>query len=102
MYVGKIVERASNEKLFFAPQHPYTEALLSSIRQPDPLAARKRIVLEGEVPDPANPPAGCHFHPRCRYAKDRCRQETPALREVAPAHFAACHFSEELTLSGVA
>jgi peptide/nickel transport system ATP-binding protein len=101
MYVGKIVEQAPNEKLFFSPQHPYTEALLSSIRQPDPLAARNRIVLEGEVPDPANPPSGCYFHLRCRYAKERCRHETPALRPVAPNHLAACHFSEELTLTGV-
>jgi peptide/nickel transport system ATP-binding protein len=101
MYVGKIVEHAPNEKLFFTPQHPYTEALLSSIRRPDPLATRQRIVLEGEVPDPANPPSGCYFHPRCRYAQDRCRHEPPELREVAPDHFAACHFSEELTLNGV-
>jgi peptide/nickel transport system ATP-binding protein len=101
MYVGKIVEQAANEKLFFSPQHPYTEALLSSIRRPDPLAARQRIVLEGEVPDPANPPPGCYFHLRCRYAKERCREEAPPLREVAPDHFAACHFSEELTLQGV-
>jgi peptide/nickel transport system ATP-binding protein len=103
MYVGKIVEQAPNEKLFFAPQHPYTEALLSSIRRPDPLATRDRIVLEGEVPDPANPPTGCYFHPRCRYSDGkRCVHETPALREVAPEHFAACHFSEELALRGVA
>ncbi len=102
MYVGRIVEQAPNDKLFFSPKHPYTEALLSSIRRPDPLAARNRIVLEGEVPDPANPPSGCHFHPRCRYAQERCRQEVPALRVIAPDHAAACHFAEELTLGGVA
>lgn len=101
MYVGKIVEKAPNEKLFFTPKHPYTEALLSSIRHPDPLAARSRIVLEGEVPDPANPPSGCYFHTRCRYAKEICRQESPELRAIAPDHFAACHFSEELSLRGV-
>lgn len=101
MYVGKIVEQAPNEQLFFAPQHPYTEALLSSIRRPDPLATRDRIVLEGEIPDPANPPSGCYFHQRCRYATDHCRLESPPLREVLPNHYAACHYSEELTLTGV-
>jgi peptide/nickel transport system ATP-binding protein len=101
MYVGKLVEYAKNEDLFFAPQHPYTEALLSSVRRPDPLSKRERIVLEGDVPDPANPPTGCYFHPRCRYAQDICEQETPPLRQVASGHFAACHFSEELDLRGV-
>ena len=104
MYVGKLVELASTEALFANPQHPYTEALLSAVPKPDPRLRRRkqRIVLEGEVADPANPPSGCYFHPRCRYAKDRCRQETPALRLVQPGHFAACHFAEELTLQGVA
>ncbi|MCL4862854.1 MAG: ATP-binding cassette domain-containing protein [Caldilineaceae bacterium] len=104
MYVGKLVELASTEALFANPQHPYTEALLSAVPKPDPRLRRRkqRIVLEGEVADPANPPSGCYFHPRCRYAKDRCRQETPALRQVQPGHFAACHFAEELTLQGVA
>lgn len=100
MYVGRIVEIADNEDLFFSPQHPYTEALLSSVRQPDPDSRRERIVIEGDVPDPANPPSGCYFHPRCRYAQDRCRQETPPLREVEPGHLAACHFAEELDLQG--
>lgn len=102
MYVGKLVEYADNERIFFSPQHPYTEALLSSVRRPDPLSRRERIVLEGDVPDPANPPNGCYFHPRCRYAEDICSVETPPLREVTAGHFAACHFSEELTLHGVA
>lgn len=100
MYVGKIVEMADNESLFFSPKHPYTEALLSSVRQPDPDKAHHRIVLEGDVPDPANPPSGCYFHPRCRYAKERCAQESPPLVEVTPGHFAACHFANELTLQG--
>ncbi|RIK38795.1 MAG: peptide ABC transporter ATP-binding protein [Chloroflexi bacterium] len=102
MYVGKIVEIADNERLFFAPKHPYTEALLSSVRQPDPDKTHHRIVLEGDVPDPANPPGGCYFHPRCRYAQARCSQETPPLVEVAPGHFAACHFADELALQGAA
>ena len=104
MYVGKLVELASTEELYYNPQHPYTEALLSAVPKPDPRLRNKgnRIRLEGEVADPASPPSGCYFHPRCRYARDRCKVETPALREVAPGHFAACHFSEELQLRGVA
>jgi peptide/nickel transport system ATP-binding protein len=102
MYVGKLVEYADNERIFFAPRHPYTEALLSSVRRPDPLSRRERIVLEGDVPDPANPPSGCYFHPRCRYAEERCQVETPPLREIEPGHFSACHFAEDLTLQGVA
>jgi len=102
MYVGKIVEVADNADLFFAPKHPYTEALLSSVRQPDPDKTHARIVIEGDVPDPANPPNGCYFHPRCRYAEALCAQEAPPLLEVAPGHFAACHFARELTLQGAA
>jgi peptide/nickel transport system ATP-binding protein len=98
MYVGKIVEIAETEELFTHIQHPYTEALLSSAPTPDPRAKRNRIVLQGEVADPANPPVGCYFHPRCRYAKERCKAEAPALRETRPGHWAACHFSEELEL----
>lgn len=101
MYVGRLVEYASNEELFFAPKHPYTEALLSSVRRPDPLSKRERIVLEGDVPDPSNPPSGCYFHPRCRYAQARCKEETPTLRAIAPGHTVACHFAEELDLQGV-
>ncbi len=104
MYVGKLVELAATDELFANPQHPYTEALLSAVPQPDPaLRDRKqRIVLEGEVPDPANPPTGCYFHPRCPYSDgDRCVREEPALREITPDHFAACHYSETLHLRGV-
>ncbi|HLV33912.1 MAG TPA: ABC transporter ATP-binding protein [Spirillospora sp.] len=101
MYVGKIVEVAETEELFTNIQHPYTEALLSSAPTPDPRAKRNRIVLRGEVPDPANPPSGCYFHPRCRYARERCRTETPLLRETRPGHWAACHFSEELEMGSM-
>jgi len=98
MYVGKIVEIAATEELFNNIQHPYTEALLSSAPTPDPRAKRKQITLRGEVADPANPPSGCYFHPRCQYAKDRCKTEAPLLRETKPSHWSACHFLEELAL----
>ncbi len=98
MYVGKIVEISATEDLFNDTQHPYTEALLSSAPTPDPRAARKRVRLQGEVADPANPPSGCYFHPRCPYAKERCKVELPALRETKPGHWSACHFAEELQL----
>jgi peptide/nickel transport system ATP-binding protein len=101
MYVGRLVEMASSEDLYGHPQHPYTEALLSAVPKPDPRNPSTRVPLEGQVPDPANAPPGCHFHPRCRYARDRCKTDIPALREVRPDHYAACHFSEELTLVGV-
>ncbi len=101
MYVGKLVEVADTDALFRAPMHPYTEALLSAVPKPDPRVRSKRIVLEGEVADPANPPSGCYFHPRCRYAKDICRTERPSLREATPGHSAACHFAPELRLQGV-
>ncbi|MBA2277310.1 MAG: ATP-binding cassette domain-containing protein [Chloroflexia bacterium] len=104
MYLGRIVEVAETERIFATPQMPYTEALLSAVPKPDPRlrGSTTRIVLQGEVPDPANPPGGCPFHTRCRYVQERCRIETPPLREVAPGHFAACHFSEQLELRGVA
>ena len=101
MYVGKVVEMATTEELYANPQHPYTEALLSSVPKSEPDEVRERIVLQGEIANPANPPSGCYFHPRCNYAQDRCREETPAWREVAPGHYTACHFSEELSLRGV-
>ena len=102
MYVGRIVELASTEELFNNPLHPYTEALLSAVPKPDPRLRNKgvRIRLEGEVADPSNPPSGCYFHPRCPYAQDRCRVETPAVREVGKEHWVACHFAEELDLRG--
>ncbi|MDE2989807.1 MAG: ATP-binding cassette domain-containing protein [Chloroflexota bacterium] len=101
MYVGKVVEHASTEELFSNPKHPYTEALMSAVPLPDPKRKLQEITLEGEVADPADPPSGCYFHPRCRYAQDRCREETPELRVVGSGHESACHFAEELDLRGV-
>jgi peptide/nickel transport system ATP-binding protein len=101
MYVGKMVELAEVEEIFANPKHPYTEALVSAVPKPDPLARRDRIVLKGEVASPSNPPPGCYFHPRCRYAQPVCSQEEPPLREVSPGHLAACHFAEELELAGL-
>ena len=102
MYVGKIVELASTEEIFNNPLHPYTEALLSAVPKPDPRLRNKgvRIRLEGEVADPGNPPGGCYFHPRCRFAQDRCRHEEPPVRELGQNHWVACHFAEELELRG--
>ena len=93
MYLGRIVEVAAARELYAAPKHPYTEALLSAVPIPDPAVARKRIVLEGDVPNPVRPPPGCHFHPRCPRAEERCSREAPALREIAPGRLSACHFS---------
>ena len=101
MYVGKLVEMAETEDLFLHPMHPYTEALLSAVPKPDPRFRSKRIVLEGDVADPANPPKGCYFNPRCRYAAEICRNEPPQLRELRPDHFVSCHRAEEITLAGV-
>ena len=85
MYVGKLVELAETEPLYMHPMHPYTEVLLSAVPKPNPRLRNRgsRIVPEGEVADPAKPPTGCYFHPRCPYAQDRCTTEAPALREVA-------------------
>jgi peptide/nickel transport system ATP-binding protein len=100
MYVGRIVELAETEALFTRPRHPYTEALLSAVPTPDPRRRTQRIVLEGEVADPANPPPGCFFHPRCAYAIPACRTEAPPLEEVAPGHLVRCIRARELTLRG--
>jgi len=102
MYVGKLVEHARTEEIFYHPRHPYTEALLSAVPKPNPRMRTMPIVLQGEVADPGNPPSGCYFHPRCRYCIDRCKTETPQLREISPEHFVSCHRAEELTLMGVA
>jgi peptide/nickel transport system ATP-binding protein len=101
MYVGKLVEHATTAELYANPRHPYTEALLSAVPKPDPRIRTEPMVLPGEVPDPANPPSGCAFHPRCRYAKDICKTEVPALRKIEAEHWSACHFAEELRLTGV-
>ena len=101
MYVGKLVEMAEADDLYRKPLHPYTEALLSAVHTAGPTHSRReRIVLEGEVADPSNPPSGCYFHPRCRYVQERCREETPDLRGVADGRFVACHFADELDLTG--
>jgi peptide/nickel transport system ATP-binding protein len=101
MYVGKIVEIAENKALFDQPKHPYTEALLSAVPKPDPRQRSERIVLEGDVADPANPPSGCYFHPRCSYAVDHCKVETPRLEEIEAGRFVACHRAKDLTLKGI-
>jgi len=101
MYVGKIVEIGATEELFQQPLHPYTEALLSAVPKPDPRLRSQRIILEGEVADPASPPSGCYFHPRCKHVIDRCRTESPVLEEVLPDRFVSCHRARELTLAGV-
>ena len=96
MYLGRIVELADKRSLFANPQHPYTEALLSSVPLPDPKAKPKRIILQGDVPSPITPPSGCHFHTRCPYVEARCRVEVPPMREVRPGHYAACHLRPPL------
>ena len=101
MYVGKLVEMAETEELFGHPLHPYTEALMSAVPKPDPRYTAERIILEGDVADPSNPPPGCYFHPRCRYATDICREVGPELRELEPDHYVSCHRAEELSLIGV-
>ena len=101
MYVGRMAELATTDALFSAPKHPYTAALLSAVPEPDPRLRSRRIVLQGEVANPADPPTGCYFHPRCPYAIDICRTHTPAWEEVAPQHFVSCHRAQELQLSGV-
>lgn len=98
MYLGKIVELAETKALFSDPKHPYTEALMSAVPIPDPDYQLERIILEGDVPSPLNPPSGCYFHPRCRYRKDLCRNETPLYHDLGHEHFVACHFAEELKL----
>ena len=101
MYVGYLVEMASTEELYYNPKHPYTEALLSAIPKPDPRKRHRPTRLPGDVPSPANPPSGCYFHPRCPYAQEICKTDRPPLRNLGNDHWAACHFSEELSLKGV-
>ncbi|MCS7221358.1 MAG: ATP-binding cassette domain-containing protein [Anaerolineae bacterium] len=101
MYVGKVVEMADAEELYLYPLHPYTEALLSAVPKPDPLYKSERILMQGDVADPSNPPTGCYFHPRCRYAVDICSKQAPEFREARPDHWVACHRADELKLRGV-
>jgi peptide/nickel transport system ATP-binding protein len=101
MYVGKIAEMANSNALYNNPLHPYTEALMSAVPKPDPKYQSERIIMPGDVADPSNPPPGCYFHPRCRYAKDICSQKEPEFRELKPDHFVSCHRAEELQLKGV-
>ncbi len=91
MYLGRIVEYADTRSIFTRAQHPYTEALLSAVPVPDPAIKRQKRVLQGDVPSPVKPPPGCHFHTRCPYAVDRCKVESPPLREIAPGHHVSCH-----------
>lgn len=93
MYLGSMAEMADKKALFSNPLHPYTKALLSAIPIPDPTLKRERIVLQGDIPSPANPPAGCKFHTRCPLASDICKKDIPAFREAEPGHFVACHFA---------
>jgi peptide/nickel transport system ATP-binding protein len=101
MYVGQLVELADTDALFHRPKHPYTSSLMAAIPAPDPRKRGYRARLQGEVANPANPPSGCYFHPRCPYAKDICKQESPVFEEIEPGHFVRCHRARELTLTGV-
>jgi oligopeptide/dipeptide ABC transporter ATP-binding protein len=101
MYVGKLVEMAETDVLLGEPLHPYSEALISAVPPADPDIRLDRIVLEGDVPSPANPPPGCVFHPRCHYAQDVCRTDEPQLVEIRPGHYASCHLAAELSLQGI-
>ena len=100
MYLGRLVEVAPTEGLFYQPLHPYTEALMSAIPALDPDDVMQPVMLKGEIPSPANPPTGCPFHPRCPYAQAVCKEEMPPLNEYRPGHFAACHFADQLSLKG--
>jgi oligopeptide transport system ATP-binding protein len=93
MYLGKVVETGDAKEVCREPKHPYTQALISAVPTVDLVTRRKRITLSGDVPSPINPPSGCPFHPRCPVAEQRCKTEPPALREIRPGHFAACHLS---------
>ena len=96
MYLGRMVELADKNELYNNPKHPYTKALLSAIPIPDPEKTREKIILEGDVPSPINPPSGCPFHTRCPFATEKCKREVPSFEEKVDGHFAACHYSDEM------
>lgn len=101
MYLGRLTEMAATADLFYRPIHPYTEALMSAIPVADPNTVMNPMILQGEIPDPTDPPAGCAFHPRCHFAQEICKQQRPEWKEHTPGHFAACHFAGQLHLKGV-
>ena len=101
MYLGRMVEFGLTDQIFQTPKHPYTEALMSAVPIADPTYQIDRIPLEGEIPNPANPPSGCYFHTRCRFCTEKCKCEAPEYKEIEPGHFVACHRAEELTLRGI-
>ncbi len=96
LYLGKIMELADANEMYLAPKHPYTQALLSAVPVPDPKveARRKRIILQGDIPSPANPPPGCPFNTRCPVAQEKCSAEVPEWRQLSDGHWVACHFAE--------
>jgi peptide/nickel transport system ATP-binding protein len=95
LYLGKFCEVAPLREVYAHPLHPYTQALMAAVPVPDPKERRETEMPEGEIPNPINPPSGCRFHPRCPLAEDICSKEEPALRELRPEHFVACHFAEK-------
>jgi peptide/nickel transport system ATP-binding protein len=101
MYVGKLVELAETDELYYHPKHPYAEALMAALPKPDPRRRDRPIRLPGEVASAANPPSGCYFHPRCRYAEEQCAKETPQLEEISAGHWVSCHLARNLQLRGV-
>lgn len=101
MYVGKLVETAPTQKIFYQPKHPYTAALMSAVPVADPRIRAQIEPLKGDVPSPADPPSGCYFHPRCPYAVDKCRTTPPTLEEISPNQYVSCHRAHELELAGL-
>jgi len=101
MYLGSMAELVNSEELYLHPLHPYTEALLSAVPKYKPDMETHRIILPGEVPSPSNPPSGCKFHPRCRYAREICSKKIPEWRDIGNGHYVACHLADQLTLQGI-